>query len=511
MHARIAAISARQPDRVLAAVAVLAAACGVAVGLWEERLNLGGSGRTAPLVIRVEAARPLAAASNQVALDVMRARLRATSGVVAVHTRPAAEGGRSTALVVSFSDDPGRGEAAVATIQAQLDPGPLRIEFSGGATELRDAREEALGDLRLLLLAAPLAALMMIGALGARAALAVLFAVAAAILSAAAICIALSLAFDLSVLCLLGAAAATPVAVLQCGLAQRGASWLGQVTAALAAATVFASLAVLGVGYLAAIALGGALASLLAAPFALAAMTAARSLWETKTGEGTWAEALLGLVRTAAWSRAVAITLAMLATAALLVMALPVTGLDPTAFAAPAAPEIPAGRLAAGAGGAAASVLLIGWLAGRRLVGSVAAVLTVPLAALAGAGLCVLVFEEEILDGLLGIDPTPIGVGSLAAGTVAVAASSAAGAVAALAARREGGLIVEQRYAGWAAATEAGALGSAVGAFAGAALLFSSLGFVQVLGLLALAGFLLDLLLVRGLLTAALLALGRRG
>jgi hypothetical protein len=399
----------------------------------------------------------------------------------------------------------------VATIQTQLDPGPLRIEFSGGATELRDAREETLGDLRLLLLAAPLAALLLVGALGARAALATLFAVAAAVLAAGAICVAISLAFDLSVLCLVGAAAATPVAVLQCGLAQRGASGLAQLTAALAAVAVFASLAVLGVGYLSAIAIGGALASLLAAPFALAAMTAARSLWETKTGDGPWAGALLRLLRTAAWNRAVAIALALLGAVALLIMALPVTGLDPTAFAAPAAPEIQAGRLVAAAGGAGACLLVIGWFAGRRLTGSVAAALTAPLAALAGAGLCVLVFEEEVLNGLFGIDPNPIGVGPLAAGAVAVAASSAAQAVAALAARREGGLIVEQRYAGWAAATQAGALGSAVGAFAGAALLFSPLGFMQVLGLLALAGFLLDLLLVRGLLAAALLAIDQRG
>src|SRR5206468_9983994 len=108
------------------------------------------------------------------------------------------------------------------------------------------------------------------------------------------LCIALSLLVDISVLSLVGAAAAgIPSSILLCGLARRGAGQPALAGAALASATCFGALALLGVPYLAAIALGGALASLLAAPIAIGAMSAAARLWGGGERRETAAQRLL--------------------------------------------------------------------------------------------------------------------------------------------------------------------------------------------------------------------------
>jgi hypothetical protein len=508
--ARIAALCSRQPDRVLAGIAVLAAACGLVVGVGEERLKLGGSGtRLTPLLIRVSAEGAVPAGARRVALSVMRARLRATEGVESVRTAPA-PGRRATVLRVRLSEDPGAAEEAAASLESRLDPGPLRIAFSGGAIALAEARQETFDDLRLLLLAAPLVALLAIGALGARIALATLFASAAAVLGGGALCVAVSLLVDVSVLCLVGAAAAgLPSGVLLCALARRGLPPSGLLAAGLASPAVFAALAALGVDYLAAVALGGVLAGLLAVPLSIASVAAATSLWRLgPVAESPVRRGLERLARIPSWNPVVAAALALLVVALALVLALPLTGLEPRAFAAPSAPEVSLARWIIATAGAALLVVAIGWLAGRRMAGAVAAAVTAALAAAAAAGLCVALFQEDELRSLLDVEPLPIGVGSIAAGVTAVAAASAAQGVAVLALRRRRSR--SESIGDWASAMEAGTLASGTAALTAAALLFSSLGFVRVFALVACAGFLLDLVLVRGLLGAALLSLGSR-
>jgi hypothetical protein len=508
--ARIAALSTRQPDRVLAGIAVFAAACGLVVWVGQERLTLGGSGaRLTPLLIRASAQGPVPAGARRVAVEVMRARLRATEGVEQV--RAASSGaGRSTTLRVRLSQDAGAGEEAVATIESRLDPGPLRISFSGGASELVHARADTLDDLRLMLLAAPLVALLAIGALGARAALATLFASAAAVLGAGALCVAISLLVDLSVLSLVGAAAAgLPSGVLLCALARRGMAPGGLMASGLASAAVFAALAALGVDYLAAIAVGGGLASLLAVPASIASIAAAASLWRLgPPGESVLGRSLARLAQISSWNRPVAAALALLAVALIVVLSLPLTRLEPTAFAAPSAPDVSLWRWIAAAAAAAVLVAAVAWWTSRRAKGAVAAAITAALAPAAAAGLCVAVFQEDELRSLLDVEPLPIGVGSLVAAIVAVAAASAAQAVAVLTLRRRSA--GPSPTAGWASATEAGTLASVTAALVAAALLFSSLGFVRVFALVACAGLLLDLVLVRAILAATLVSLGSR-
>jgi hypothetical protein len=508
--ARIAALCSRQPDRVLAGIAVLAAACGLVVGVGEERLKLGGSGtRLTPLLIRVSAQGAVPAGARRVALSVMRARLRATEGVEAVRAAPM-RGRRATVLRVRLSEDPGASEEAATAIESRLDPGPLRIAFSGGASALADAREETFDDLRLLLLAAPLVALLAIGALGARIALATLFASAAAVLGAGALCVAVSLLIDVSVLCLVGAAAAgLPSGVLLCALARRDLPPSGLLASGLASAAVFAALAALGVDYLAAVALGGVLASLIAVPLSIASVAAATSLWRLEpAAEGPLGRVLERLARIFSWNRAVAVVLALLVVALILVLGLPLTRLEPSAFAAPAPPAVSDVRWIVAAGAAALLVASIGWLAGRWLAGAVALSLTAGLAAAAAAGLCVALYQENELRSLLDVEPLPIAVGSLVAALAAVAAASAAQGVAVLALRRSPPS--SKPTGDWTRAMEAGALSSGAAALAAAGLLFSSLGFVRVFALIACAGLLLDLLLIRGVLGAVLLSLGSR-
>ena len=503
--ARIARIPERHADRVLAGLAVLAAACGMIVGVGEDRLTLGGSGaQSAPLVVRVSGATPLSSGANRVAIDVMRSRLEATPGVRSVDLAPIQHSARTTSITVGLSKDPKESAAAVSTIEADLDPGPLRISFGGGASELRDARDETFDDLRLLLIAVPLAALILIGALGSRAALATLFAGATAVLGAGALCIALSLFVDVSVLCLVGAAAGgVPASVLLCGLERRGVEPRALIAATIAAAIVFGSLTALGVGYLAAVGLGGGLACLLSAPAAVVAIRAATSLWQLEPRVDTAVHrALGGLVATMSWSRAVAVAIAILSAGVVAVIGLPGIRLEPGAFAAPGPPSISTERGLIVAGSVLLGLFAIGWVAGRRPLAALVTAVCVPLAPAAGVGLAVIVFQDGHLQGLLDFDSFSIGVGPLVAGAATVAAASAAQGLAVIA-RPDSRDPYSRVFAAAAAA-------SLVTALAAACLLGSSLEFAKAFGLIVFAGLLLDLLFVRGLVGAALTALSNR-
>jgi hypothetical protein len=494
---------------VLAGIAVLAAAAGLAVGVGESRLTLGGDGSgTTPLRVEVSGPVPVRSGSFGVALEVIGARLRATPGVESVRQGPPSADGRSIILTVVLADDPTRSAATVRTLSSSLDAGQLSLSFSGGASRLPEARAEAIGDLTLLLLAAPVVALILVVALGSRAGLAAVFATAATVLVAGALCIALSLLVEVSVLALVGAACAgVPSAVLLCRLARRGAPAGALGAAAVASAVVFAALFGLGVSYLSWLGLGAVLASLLAAPFSLAAITAATALWELPPRPATFIERRLErLADAVGWNRGVAAAIGLLTAAALLILALPALRADPVAFAAPGPPQISLSRGLIAAGAAFLGLTAVCLLAGRRPLLALATALCALPAAAAAAGLCVLVFQDGRLDELLDFDPFSIGVGWLAAGTVTVAAASAAQGAATLAARRadgsgQGG---SERTGGYPQAAAAGLAASAIAAALALALLASSLEFMKGLGLLIGAGLVLDMILVRCLIGAAL-------
>lgn len=496
MLGRIASYSAQRADRVLAGIAVLAIGCGILVGVGEDEMTLGGSGvRVAPLEIRVSGAVPVRSGPFKVTLGTMRSSLRATPGVVAVRRGPVSGRGRTTTLVVRLSDDAGQAQEAVEEIEANLDAGLLRISFAGGGADLREARSQTIDDLPLLLLATPLVALLAIVALGARGALATLFAAAASVLGAGALCVGASLLIDVSVLALVGAAAAgVPCAVLLCGLARSGAPPRGLAAAALASAAAFGTLAALGVGYLAAVAAGGALASLLSAPLAVAAISAASSLWGLPAGGGRPLQrAFDRLAGVGGRSRIAAAAVALAALAALAALSIPAIRLDPAALGAPTPPSIELWRGLVAAGAGIAIVAAIAAATSRRPLAALTSALAAAGAGSAAAGLTVLVFQDGNLSQLLDFDRGPVSVGALAAAVVAVAAASASQGVATLG---------DDRTMGRAAA--AGALASLVAALLAATLLASSLVFAKTFGFVVAVGLLLDLLLVRGILGAAL-------
>ncbi len=422
----------------------------------------------------------------QVALSVMTAQLRAIpcSRIRAQGTDR--RGGRSTVLVVRLHGGPAQTNSAVARIESQLDPGPLRITFAGSAGELQDAHDQAFADLDLLLLAVPIALGLAVLLLGAGGALGATFALAATALGAGAACVGLAGIFDLSILALAGAACAgVPAALLASGLADDEAGPRRVFVSALAGAAVFGATALLGLGHVAGFGLGGALAFLLSAPLALAAMSAADEIWGTEARR-------LPSFRPGRRLRALRLLLAVLALAGLVALALPLRDLATSALAAAAPPSIPWGRIAAAAGAAALVTLGLGIAASRRPLAVAASVAAAALTAAAAVGACVLVLQ----DGRLGFVPGALSLSSVIAVATTVAAASAACSLASLGAGRPA----------WRAVL----LAEGVGALAAAALLLSDLEPMRLLGFGVATGLVLDLVTVRLLLAPALGGLAAR-
>jgi hypothetical protein len=481
-------IARRRPDQVLALIGVLAAACGVIVATGEDRLSLGGNeAGQSRLQVHVSGTAPLRSAPSQVALSVMTAQLRANPVVVSVRRGPIGAGGRSTVLFARLRGSPAQTNAAVALIESQLDPGPLRISFAGRAGELQDAHDQAFADLDLLLLAVPLALGLAVLLLGPGGALGAAFALAATALGAGAACVGLGGIFDLSILALAGAGCAgVPGALLASGLAQVEAGPRELWAAALAGAAVFGATALLGLGHVAGFALGGALAFLLSAPLGLTAMTAADEIW------GAEGRALPRL-RPGRRLRAVRVVLATLALAGLVALALPLMDLDTSALAVSAPPSIPWGRIAAAAGAAALVALVLGIAAGRRPLAMAAGVLAAALVTAAAVGASVLVLQ----DGRLGFAPGALSLSSVIAVAATVAAASVTCSLASVA---------EAEAPVWRAVL----LAEGVGALAAAALLLSDFEPMRLLGFGVAAGLVLDLVAVRLLLAPALGGLAAR-
>ncbi len=497
MSARLGRLAKRQPDRVLAGLALLAGACGFVLGAGQDRLGLGGGGEPAALVVRVSGADGLRSPPSQVALEVMRSQLVSDPAVAAVARGPISPGGRRTSLRVSLTG--GSPDAAVERIRARLDPGTLTVSFGGGAARLGEVREDALRDLRLLLLAAPLVALLAAAVLGAGFTLAALFAAAAAVLGAGAAAVGLSQLTDVSALAPLGAACAgIPVTALLCGIGPGRTA----TASAMAAAAVFGAAALLGVEYLAWFAAGGALAALLAIPAAAIAVPAAEQLWGLSTrprGPASRTRGRLDAVLTG--SRPLAAIAAVLSVALLVALALAATRLEIASLAGAPAVLDPQ-ELAGAAAAALIAVAAAAMLAGRRPTAAAAAVLGAAASAGAATGVAVLAFQDGGFDGLLGMRSSAVSLGAVVAAIATVAAISGSQSVAALASRTRpppGG--------GPAELEDAAALAALAAVLAGVALTISSVAFLHQFGATVAAGVLIDLLVVRGLLRAGLAAL----
>jgi len=509
---RLRTTAAQHPGRalgVLAAVAVLGTA--LAAG-WTDRLALSSAdSKGAALRIDVRGGRPASSATFRVAVRTMRAQLAADPALRALRERRPSGSTNSTLLLVDF-DVGGQGrDAAIARIERNLDPGQLTVAFGGSSATVRAARDDALDDLVLILLALPLVALIAAATLGVRPAGAALVAAAAAAALASLACELAAVVIDLYWLALVGASAGGALLTLQlCALLRAGAEPAALWGSALAAAGAFGATAALGVAYLASIALGGALGALLAVPASLLAMGATSDLEPSSDAGGASApwRAIAGLV---GWTRPTAGAFGALALALLLIVAVPADRVATAAIGASAPPAIGATALGVAIGIAVAITALLGWALCRRAGLALATTLVAAVPAVATAGLLVVSFQDGNLEGPLDYSSTgALQLGSVVAAVSVVGALCASQAVALAWAAGQ----VEVREPGAEPVMETmGRCGPAIavacltGAAAGIALGFASHGFVKEFGLGMAAGMVIELLIVQALLAPALLRL----
>jgi hypothetical protein len=509
---RLRTTAAQHPGRalgVLAAVAVLGTA--LAAG-WTDRLALSSADANgAALRIDVRGELPASSATFRVAVRTMRAQLGADPAVRALRERRPSGITNSTLLLVGF-DVGGQGrDAAIARIERNLDPGPLTAAFGGATVTVRAARDDALDDLVLILLALPLVALIAAATLGVRPAGAALVAAAAAAALASLGCELMALVIDLYWLALVGASAGGALLTLQlCALLRAGAGPAALWGSGLAAAGAFGAIAALGVGYLTSIGVGGALGALLAVPASLIAIGATGGLGGSGDG-GVASKPWRAIADLVAWSRPAAGTFALLVIALLLIAAVPADRVATAAIGASAPPAIGAGELALAIGIAVAITALLGWALCKRAGLALATTLMAAIPAIAIAGLLVVSFQDGNLEGPLDYNSTgALQLGSVVAAVSVVGALCASQAVALAWAAGQ----VEVREPGAEPVMEAmGRCGPAIavacltGAAAGIALGFASPGFVKEFGLGMAAGMVIELLIVQALLAPALLRL----
>jgi uncharacterized membrane protein YdfJ with MMPL/SSD domain len=287
-----AALAVRAADRVpLAAPEVAGSASERAAG--ELAAGLGREPEPGVLIV-TRGKTPVDSGVYGVALDVISSQAETGPDVAEVRRGPVSRDERTTVLELYFDDDPRSPNEAVGDLHTELDPGPLDVVVGGEAAVLRDARDGLWGELGPLeLLALPVALLVLWMALGVRLAAGPVLAAATGALAALGL---IGLLNDVAPLSVLGAAPAAVVAIAlgieSCvALAARyrdetatlgvGGDALRRtldttgravVIATLAAAAVFASLAVVPVLDARSVALGGALAALVTGAVALVAM-----------------------------------------------------------------------------------------------------------------------------------------------------------------------------------------------------------------------------------------------
>ena len=509
MGERLRTISGQHPGRatgVLAALAVLATALSAG---WTDRLTVSTIDAKAPILrIHVRGDLRPGSAPFQVAVRTMRAQISTDPAVSAVRPAPHREGAGSEVLLVRLEAGGRNRDAALGRIQRNLDPGPLTVEFRGPAAAVRAAKDQALDDLFLLLAAIPVAALMLALTIGWRGAGAAILAAAAAVSLAALASELLAGAFEVSWLSLVGAVGAGTLITLQLSsIGVAGARPATLLAAGAAGAATFGAVALLDVGYLSSLALGGGLAALIAVPVSIVAASAtlAGDREPGLRGGAPWR----GIAALVGFSRVLAAIFGLVALLLMLIAVAPIERLATAAIGATAAPAIEAIGLAAAAGAALLVATGIGIVQARRFWLPALAALCAAIPAAACAGLLVVTFQDGELEKALDYTSNgAVSLGSVAAAVAIVAALGAAQAVTLAWAGRETGELRPDEDRVVAAIDRCGpaaAVSCLTGLAAGVALAFGSASFEKEFGLAVAAGLVLELLLVAALLAPALL------
>jgi hypothetical protein len=502
-----------------AALVLLAVLALLAVGVRDRLGHPDGSSVAEPgVTVLVSSPAKVSGAAYDVALEAITARLEARPDVTSVTAVEKADP-KSTRLELDTGSAGAAEERSLAQgLQAEIDPGPLRVVVEGRVSELLAAEDTALDGLwRLELLIVPLVVLLLVAVLG--------FRIAAGPILCAAIGVAgglagLSLAGSVADLSLLGVAATAAVG-LALGIefpALLAARWEDEVRLdrpeqALANALadgfgplcLAAACATLGGGSIAvayfagafepglAIAIGTAFAAAFATLGCLLTLPPLLALDGRRQGEAAegrgerrLADTAATLPRVLARGRvrcAASVLLAVLTCAALAATA---TGMDSRPLVE--TPLEPFGKSLAPAAGVLAAVLVLAYVARARTLRAAPLALLPILPAGAGLGITALVFGDASLV-----------TGAVAAGLAviaAVAAARTANGLAAVASEREldpGAPGVAERAA--ELTMPAAILCTLVGAAAFGVLTSAELAAAHQLGVLLASGLLADLLL----------------
>jgi uncharacterized membrane protein YdfJ with MMPL/SSD domain len=549
--ARLADLALRRPWALLGAnLAVLAAATVLAVGA-PDHLGIGSLvlDREAPsrpahgspdLVISTTGSVPVKSRVYGVALDVISSQVRADAEVAAIRRGGVSADGRSTSLLVYLGGDEGDRQQGVERIESRVDAGPLHASFGGEIADLLRARGKMAHDFWMLeLIVVPFAVLILVGGLGPLPALAPALCAATAITGALAGLRIVGAFTDISLLGIAPAAVLGLALGIEAGClvtarvrdetttspgrpgverALEGAAgaWL-PVGLAATAATV--GLLVTGLDQAPSMVLGCALAAAFALGSALVAVPAwlvligsrARQADGEIAGEPRLARPCRAIARFLAGGRG-RTTLVLVAAVALMVAAaVPllhgITRPFPAGSTPPGSPslfdDLP---LAAGVSAGALALALV--IAFRSIAVLPAAVVSL-LPAAAACGLCVLVFQDGHLADLVGQHRRgALETGAAASMLAAICAVSAGRAATALRAMRSerslglGAIASAENVAALTvpAAVVAGTLAAGAAGVLGGADLYSAREF----GFAVAAGMIIDLVLVRVPLIAAL-------
>jgi hypothetical protein len=212
-------LAARRPWALLAAnLLFLAAVMAVAVAGADD-LPIGSTARSGSvggepdLIVATTGRVPVHSGVYRVALRVISSQVESDAAVADLRQGPVSDDGRSTSLLVSLGGlDASAKQDAVERIEAGVDPGPLKVSYGGVVATLLDARHELARDFwKLELAAMPFAALVLALALGARLAWAPVMSAATGIAGSLAGLVLLGLVADVS---LLGSAPAAVVGLV---------------------------------------------------------------------------------------------------------------------------------------------------------------------------------------------------------------------------------------------------------------------------------------------------------
>jgi uncharacterized membrane protein YdfJ with MMPL/SSD domain len=562
--ARLVDLAVRRPWALLVAnLLFLAAALAVAIaganGLPIGSLAPSGSTAVEPdLIVATTGEKPVDSAVYRVALRVISSQVESDSAVAQVRQGPVSTDGRSTSLLVSLNGlSATERQDAVEHIEAGIDPGPLRVSYGGEVGAVLDARHELATDLwKLELLAMPFVALVLAVALGPRLAAGPVICAATAIAGALAGLVALGLVADISLLGIAPGAVVGLVLGIEGPLAlysrfraeltrvprpeaiRRSVGALADVAmpAGLAASLVTVGLVATSLDQGPSMILGCALAAALAFLSTLVCAPAIVSLAEDDrhaTGEApvtAWlARAPAMLAGFLASSRRRTTLSVVIAVILMLAAAVPLLHAQSAPFSATDLPQDSPARMAAdvagvstggGGGGSlfgdlglAAGVSAVALLVVLGIAFSWRRALPVALASLlpaaAAGGLCVLVFQDGHLAGAIGQSGQgALETGATASILAALVAVSAARSASALQASREAnaGGLEPGSAARWPASflLPAAILASLIAAAATGVLAGATLYAAREFGLAVAVGLLLDLLLLRTPLIAAL-------